>query len=174
MTQLTQQRFVRRLDQAQGYLMLQLPGLALQALEGLEPVPSLRFEVCFLQGEALRQLGHYREAIQALERAARVRPEDVGLAMALGWCYKRTNRLAQAIDALERALRQSPEEPLLHFNLACYWSLAGQHQQALEELTAAIELEPVLRSLAESESDFEPLRGHPEFEHLLHGHPASS
>jgi tetratricopeptide (TPR) repeat protein len=94
--------------------------------------------------------------------------------MALGWCYKRTNRLAQAIDALERALRQSPEEPLLHFNLACYWSLAGQQQQALLELTAAIEREPALRALAETEADLDPLRSHPGFERLLHGHAASS
>ena len=85
----------------------------------------MQFEACLLKGEALRSLERYREAIQPLEMAASLRPGDTGVALALGWCYKRTNRLAQAIDALDRARRHNPENPLLHYNLACYWSLAG-------------------------------------------------
>ena len=77
------------------------------------------------QGGGVRCLDRYREAIKPLEAAAAVRPGDTQVALALGWCYKRSNRLAQAIDALERALREHSDEPLLHYNLACYWSLAG-------------------------------------------------
>ena len=82
-----------------------------------------------LTGEALRVLGRYRDALKPLEVAASLRPGDVGVAIALGWCYKRTHRLAQAIDALGRAVRHNPDEALLHYNLSCYWSLAGNARQ---------------------------------------------
>ena len=114
----------------------------------------MQFEASFLKGEALRSLERYREALQPLETAASLRPGDTGVALALGWCYKRTNRLAQAIDALDRARRHNPENALLHYNLACYWSLAGNPPRALDELAAALELDPNLRSLIADEPRF--------------------
>ena len=90
-------------------------------------------------------------------------------ALALGWCFKRTNRLAQAIDSLERALREHPDEPLLHYNLACYWSLAGNSTKALDALSTALDLDPELRSLIAEEQDFDQLRGNPAFDRLIMG-----
>jgi tetratricopeptide (TPR) repeat protein len=101
--------------------------------------------------------------------AAALRPTDTRVALALGWCYKRTNRLAQAIDSLERALHANPEEALLHYNLACYWSLAGNTAKALDALSTALEHDSDLRALIAEESDFHQLRGNPAFERLL-GH----
>jgi tetratricopeptide (TPR) repeat protein len=130
---------------------------------------SMQFEASFLKGEALRNLKHYREALRPLEVAATLRPSDSRVALALGWCYKRTNRLAQAIDSLERALHEHADEPLLHYNLACYWSLAGNISKALDELSTALDLDPELRSLIADESDFQQLRGNPDFERLVLG-----
>jgi tetratricopeptide (TPR) repeat protein len=98
-----------------------------------------------------------------------LRPTDTRVALALGWCYKRTNRLAQAIDSLERALREHPDNALLHYNLACYWSLAGNSAKALDELLLALEFDAELRALIANEPDFHHLRGNPAFERLL-GH----
>ena len=88
-------------------------------------------------------------------------PATHGSPLALGWCFKRTNRLAQAIDSLERALREHPDEALLHYNLACYWSLAANGSKALDELSTALDLDPNLRTLITNESDFDGLRGNP-------------
>ncbi len=159
-------RIKRQLDEAEGYLMLDLPVRTLEILDRRTDWATMQFEASFLKGEALRSLERYREALKPLEVAAKLRPGDVGVAIALGWCYKRTHRLAQAIDALERANRENSEEPLLHYNLACYWSLAGNVAKALDELTIALGLEPGLRSLVAVESDFAALRGNPEFERL--------
>ncbi len=104
-----------------------------------------------------------------LEQAAALRPGDIGVAISLGWCYKRTHRLAQAIDALERAGQGHPEEPLLHYNLACYWSLAGNPAKSLDALTTALDLDPDLRRLIDGEGDFDSLREHPEFARLISG-----
>jgi Flp pilus assembly protein TadD len=165
----TYDRIKRQLSKAEGFLMLDLPKKALEILEGCSDWATMQFEASLLTGEALRSLGRFRDALKPLEVAASLRPEDVGVAMALGWCYKRTHRLAQAIDALGRAVRHNPEEPLLHYNLSCYWSLAGNAAKSLDELAAALDLDPGLRSAIAKESDFDALRGNPEFERLTVG-----
>jgi tetratricopeptide (TPR) repeat protein len=169
MSQIIRDRIKRQLDEAEGYLMLNMPLRALEILESRADWATMQFEASFLTGEALRSLERYREALKPLEVAAKLRPADVAVAIALGWCYKRTHRLAQAIDALERAGRDNPDEALLHYNLACYWSLAGNVSKALDELTAALDVEPGLRSLIADESDFDQLRGNPDFERLTVG-----
>jgi tetratricopeptide (TPR) repeat protein len=169
MSRIIRDRVRRQLDEAEGYLMLGLPSHALAVLEARGDWATMRFEASYLKGEALRALERYRDALAPLEVAAKLRPGDVEVAVALGWCYKRTHRLAQAIDALERAARHSPDEPLLHYNLACYWSLAGNAEKALDELATALDLEPRLRALIADESDFDSLRGNPAFERLTIG-----
>jgi tetratricopeptide (TPR) repeat protein len=169
MSLLTLDQIRKLLDEAEGYLWLDLPRRCLQILESQPDWSSMQFEANFLKGEALRSLKHYREALRPLEAAAALRPTDSQVALALGWCYKRTNRLAQAIDSLDRALREHPDEPLLHYNLACYWSLAENDAKALEELAVALALAPDLRALIADESDFDHLRLNPLFERLVRG-----
>jgi tetratricopeptide (TPR) repeat protein len=170
MSRIIRDRIKRQLDEAEGYLMLSLPQRALEILQNRSDWATMQFEASFLMGEALRSLERYREALKPLEVAAALRPAEIGVAIALGWCYKRTHRLAQAIDALERAGRHNPSPPgLLHYNLACYWSLAGNAAKALDELAAALDLDPDLRNLIADETDFDQLRGNPEFERLTVG-----
>jgi tetratricopeptide (TPR) repeat protein len=169
MSRISDDRIRKQLDEAEGYLMLDLPGRTLQILESRSDWLNMQFEASCLKGEALRSMKRYREALRPLEIAAGLRPTDTRVALALGWCYKRTNRLAQAIDSLERALREHPDNALLHYNLACYWSLAGNSSKALDELSTALEFDSELRALIANESDFEKLRGNPAFERLL-GH----
>jgi tetratricopeptide (TPR) repeat protein len=169
MSRMSRDRVRRLLDEAEGYLMLDLPRRALQILDGRPDWSPMQFEASFLKGESLRCLDRYREAIKPLEVAASLRPGDTRVALALGWCYKRTNRLAQAIDSLERALREHNDEPLLHYNLACYWSLAGNTAKALDALSTSLDLDPELRSLVIEEQDFDQLRGNPEFDRLIMG-----
>jgi tetratricopeptide (TPR) repeat protein len=169
MSRISRDRIRRLLDEAEGYLMLDLPRRSLEILDSRPDWSSMQFEANFLKGEALRCLERYREALKPLEIAAALRPSDPRVALALGWCYKRTNRLAQAIDSLERALRDHPDESLLHYNLACYWSLAGNSSKALDALSAALDLNPELRALIAEEPDFHQLRGNPEFDRLALG-----
>jgi tetratricopeptide (TPR) repeat protein len=169
MSRIIRDRITRHLDEAEGYLLLGLPARALEILERRTDWATMQFEASWLTGEALRVLGRHRDALKPLEVAASLRPGDIAVAIALGWCYKRTHRLAQAIDALDRALRHSPDEALLHYNLACYWSLAGNASRSLDELAAALDLDPDLRNRIAQESDFDALRGNPEFERLTVG-----
>jgi tetratricopeptide (TPR) repeat protein len=169
MTRSESERIRKRLDEAEGFLDLDLPQHSLRILESRSEWPGLQFEACLLKGEALRRVHRHREAINSLETAYSLSPGDSRVALALAWCYRRTNKLAQAIDALEHARRSHPENALLHYNLACYWSLAGNLSKALGDLRTALDLEPDLRGLLADEQDFHPLRGTPEFERLAMG-----
>ena len=90
-------------------------------------------------------------------------PADIRVRIALGWCYKRIGRLDLAIYSLDQALAIEPDEPLLRYNLACYLSLAGQKRRALRFLFQAMSSNPIYREMAQSESDFDPIRSDPEF-----------
>jgi tetratricopeptide (TPR) repeat protein len=162
----TYDRIKRQLGEAEGYLMLNLPAKALEILEGRSDWATMQFEASSLTGQALRLLGRHRDALKPLELAASLHPGDYVVAMALGWCYKRTHRLAQAIDALGRALRHNPDVALLHYNLSCYWSLAGNPAKSLQKLSDALELDPDLRASIPNEPDFDALRGNPDFDRL--------
>jgi tetratricopeptide (TPR) repeat protein len=167
MSQIIVDRIKKQLAAAEGYLVLNLPERALEILESRADWATMQYEASFLAGETYRVLGRYREALKPLEVAVSLRPGDIGIAIALGWCYKRTHRLAQAIDCLARALRDHPREAILHYNLACYWSLASNPRKALESLELALDLDPDVRSMIPEEADFDPLRGTPEFDRLV-------
>jgi Flp pilus assembly protein TadD len=107
-----------------------------------------------------------REALQPLSDAAQGEPRNVETWLALGWCYKRTGRLDLAIESLEEALELEPSSALVNYNLACYWSLSRNKRQALAYLSQALALDGGFRTRIDSERDFDPIRGEPEFQAL--------
>lgn len=162
-------RFTQILKEAEGYLELNLPELALQTLERAGEGGTFRGHVLYLRGEALRALERHSEALEALREAVDLSPSNVHAWLALGWCYKRTGRIDLAIDALERAQDTDPDPStaaLLEYNLACYWSLAGRKDRALSSLARAFAMDAHYRDLVGSEPDFDPLRSDPDFRDL--------
>lgn len=152
--------------EAEGYLELRLPGLALGALARLSEVSRQAASSLYLQGEALRELARYEEAVPPLRQASKLEPENTHICVALAWCYKRTGRLHMAIGAIEQALAADPNEALLHYNLACYLSLAQRKDESLDHLSRALVLEPQYRFAVDGEADFDPIRSDPEFQAL--------
>ena len=126
-----------------------------------------RARVQFLKGHALRVLERYDEAVEPLESAAELMPDHIAIWLMLGWCYKRCGRLDLAIRSLERASRVDPGEAIVYYNLACYWSLAGNVRKAIPLLAKALVMDPNYRDLIAGESDFDPVRDHPDFRALV-------
>lgn len=158
----------KRIAEAEGYLLLDMPGHALAALhEVSEEEEATASEVNFLRGDALRHLGKHEHALLEFDKAYARNPDDVSLLMAMAWCYKRTDRLMQAIDSMEHAYRISPKAPVVLYNLACYWTLAGNKTQALSWLGRALRMDDSFRKLIPEEHDFDPIRQDPDFRRLL-------
>jgi len=155
--------------EAEGYLELDLPQQAIEALGRLGEPSQLDAHGQYLLGEALRMMKRYGEALAPLRKAAKGDPDNLHVYFALGWCYKRIGRVDRAITALERALKKAPREPLVHYNLACYWSLSGNKQRALRFLSQALEIDPDYRLLVDDEADFDALRFDPDFQALCDG-----
>jgi len=127
-----------------------------------EPTRSLA-HARLLEGEALRALGRWEEALAPLRAVTEQEPERIEAWLGVGWCLKRLGRLDDAISELQRGIAAAPQQPILHYNLACYLSLEGSVQAAIEHLTQAIAIDGRFRALTEAEPDFDPIRGDPRF-----------
>lgn len=161
----------RRLLEAEGYLELDLPREAWQSLAQVESKDA--FEWLSLAGEVHRQLEQYEKALEHLEKAVELHPEDVSLYVNLGWCLKRSDRLADAIEALrnaDRICRQRKADTvhsLIMYNLSCYYSLAGDREEMLTWLAAALTEEPGYARMIDSERDFDRFRNDEAFQTLV-------
>jgi len=160
------ERLRRARREAEGYLELGLPAHALRSLERYQPLVQCDARGCYLQGEALREMRHFREALAPLHRSLELIPDDIHVWMALAWCYKRVGHVEDAIDALERAVDVEPGNAILHYNLACYWSLAHNPRMALRYLANALDIDGNFRDFVHDEPDFDPLRHDPLFQSM--------
>ena len=73
----------------------------------------------------------------------------------------------EAVVARGRELVAETPVPTLLYNLACAESLTGRKDDALEHLRQAIEGHDAFRTYAANDSDFDAIRGEPEFEKLV-------
>lgn len=160
------ERLHRAIRQAEGYLELGLPRQAIEGLQSRRALVDQSGRASYLLGESLREVERYAEAIDPLERAADLLPDDMHVRLALAWSYKRVARIDAAIATLEQALRSDPMEAILHYNLACYWSLLRNRCRALRCLTRALDLDGNFIDQIPYEPDFDPLRDDPEFQML--------
>jgi len=84
----------------------------------------------------------------------------------LGKLY-RDGRFDEAADRGRELADAHPEYPELYYNVACCESLAGRTDDAIAHLREAIAASDVCRSLAEKDSDFDPIRDEPAFKELV-------
>lgn len=167
------------LRQAEGYLELILSGdsadaldprlrdkLAMRCLDRLaecEKEVSEKGHLLYLRGEAFRLMGRFEDAIEPLTQAIEFDSDNVYIYLALAWCQKRIGNLDLAIDALEQGLEVDYALAILHYNLACYWALLNRPKLSVSYLATAFEIDSSYRDLVSRESDFDPIRQHPDF-----------
>ncbi|MCE9607385.1 MAG: tetratricopeptide repeat protein [Planctomycetia bacterium] len=159
-------RYQRLLREAEGYLELGLPHLAVETLGKIDEPGTFHGKQLYLLGEAFRAQGRFSEAIEALQASADKAPSKIDIYLALAWCYKRVSRIDLAIDAMQKALEIDHSLAILHYNLACYWSLLPNKEQAIQCLSEALRRDPDYRDLIAGESDFDLVRHDPDFQSL--------
>ena len=140
-----------------------LAARALAQLQVVREIGGPSFNAYYLEGEALRTMQRWADAVKPLEAARAEDASSIHIHLALAWCYKRMGKLDLAIESLEEALTVDPTEAILYYNLACYWSLAGNARLAVTYLTEAFDLDSDYRDLVADEEDFNAIRNHPAF-----------
>ena len=140
--------------------------LANRAIDCLCQIESPRGHlayVLFLKGQACRASGQHSAAVEYLQQAVELNPENLHTLLALAWCFKRLHQLDQAIEAMVSAVELEPNSAISHYNLACYWALAGDELKAIESLQTALELNPDYRENIANEDDFDSIRNSDRF-----------
>ena len=79
----------------------------------------------------------------------------------------RDGKYDEAADRGRELADAHPEYPELFYNVACCESLAGRTDDAIGHLRQAIAASDVCRTLAEKDSDFDPIRDEPAFKELV-------
>ena len=123
--------------------------------------------VLYLKGQACRMAERYPQAIEWFNELIKIEPDNMHALLAVAWCHKRTDDLASSIAAMEQAIDCEPNNAIAHYNLACYLALDGQIQPCVNRLADALKLEPQFRVYVNDESDFDPVRDHPDFQSLV-------
>ena len=152
--------------EAEGYLELDQPRLALKALARIGEIDDFDERALLLKGYALHLDGRFLEALDPLEFVVRLNHENLPALFALGWCYKRVGRVDLAAHAMENACRAAPLNALVHYNLACYLSLLEQKSRCIFHLSRALVLDPELKDHVGDEPDFRPMRDEEAFQAL--------
>lgn len=161
-------RQLRRLEAAEGYLLLEMAERALTELNAIRAENSaFVFEWYSLHAEACRQLERFDDALSAYAVACDQRPADARLLSGMAWCFKRTEQLPQAIVAAEKAYHADPSQAVLLYNLACYYTLADDKALALSWLGRALRMDAELCRRIPLEPDFDSLRNDDDFQFIV-------
>lgn len=96
----------------------------------------------FLKGWALRRLGRYREAEQALEQCASLTKDQTDVFNELAICQMELEKFSECRDSLKKALALEPENVKIISNFGVLALKLGDREQALGFFRAAHEIDP--------------------------------
>ena len=164
----TAKRHLRRLEAAEGYLLLEMAERSLTELNAIRGDNSaFAAEWHALYAEACRQLERFDDALVSYELASSLGPADARLLSGMAWCFKRIGQLPQAILAAERAYQADQTQAVLLYNLACYYTLADDKTMALSWLGRALRMDSSLCRRVPNEPDFDLLRDDQDFQFIV-------
>src|SRR5882724_3296383 len=90
----------------------------------------------------LEHEGKFADALQLLERAVELAPDDIGARNALGLCLQRLERPAEALHHVDELLKQHPGLGFAHANKGNALIALGHLGRARTSHVRALELEP--------------------------------
>jgi len=88
--------------------------------------------------------GQHEEAVEVLQKAVALRPDDAAVRVQLGQVLRKAGQLANARQSFEQATALDPSQARGYLGLARIDALDGEMDRAVEAVDRAIELEPNL------------------------------
>ena len=130
------------LKEALSYLSM---GEAEKALYSLEQLNILETGASFelgLLGMCYRELGRYREALEAYKQAVRIMPENSDNHYDLGTTYRALGFYEEALEAQKQAIKLMPDNGLYHKEIGRAYSTLKRFEEALGAFKQAVRLMP--------------------------------
>ena len=144
-------------------LTMEYQGEAASALEefrralDLNPRPLDIASVYTHIGVCLKDMGDYRGAIEALERARDFDPNLKEIYNVLGFCYFKLKKHEQSIEQFEKALEIDPGSGIDYANIGSNLREMGHRKEAIRLYRIALEIDPTIdfarKSLAKLEGE---------------------
>ena len=132
------------------------------------------FQVPMFLAQSYASLGRRQDemrvrlaALATLNQHIRLNPHDTRALYMSALNLFRVGEKQRAMELAEQALRQDQDEPVVLYNVACFFAIQGDHERAIELLEKAVALGFGDRAWIETDSDLDPLHGHPRFAALL-------
>lgn len=147
MLALAGQSYYLHFFQALALLALERPEEALASLEralALSPPASDEASIHTHRGVALKDLGRYAEAKEALAQAAGFPEPHAEVFNLLGFCHYMLKEHEQSIEAFGRAIEIAPGEAINYANIGSNLREMGQIAEACKMYQHALELDPGL------------------------------
>ena len=111
-------------------------------LKALELEPEHPYIMNYLAYSWIEQGEHYDRALEMLEKAVSLRPDDGYIVDSLGWVFYRLGRYEEAVVELERAVELRPQDSVINDHLGdAYWKV-GRHKEARFQWRRALQFEP--------------------------------
>lgn len=125
-------------------LMLDKVGMEEQAIDKMMKVLQLQPD----HAEALNFIGYtwadqnirLKEALEYIEKAMALKPDNGYIIDSLGWVYYRLGDHQRAIKELNRSLALEPGDPHIHEHLGDVYRSLGKPAEALEEYQKALKM----------------------------------
>lgn len=110
----------------------------------------------------------YDQAVEYLETALQLMPEQVSVRNNLGVSLMRVGRFAEARKHFQNLVDREPTRAAPYFNMAIAYALEQNHTEALNWARQAVQrCSPQDAQRHLMDSDFDGLRGQPEFQNLV-------
>ncbi|MEM6733407.1 MAG: tetratricopeptide repeat protein, partial [Myxococcota bacterium] len=109
-------------------------------------------------GDALTNVGKYRDALQVYQRALRAGRRDTNILMKSALIQlQQLNQLPQAVKALREVLDQEPQRAEAHYYLGYAYKDMGRSADARRELERFIQQDPDNELVSEVQNDLKDL-----------------
>ena len=150
--------FRRLRQEVEGYLELDLPDMAEEALDAV--LPRYGDHVLVMEGRlALLMHGkHWPEAVECGLKGCAQAPGHSSFFIHTAYCLHELGRTEEAHLLLMSGPATLQREPLFHYNMGCYLCVLGLCAEAVGYLQQAFRLDSTLRAFAAADKDLQKVR----------------
>jgi Flp pilus assembly protein TadD len=108
----------------------------------VDPLKRLTAQKAYDDGAAYLRLKAFDKALDALDRALTLDPNNADAYNAKGVVLTRQRKYGEAVQLYQKAVQLDPKNAGYHINLAISYHLQGRKDDALREYQRAVQLDP--------------------------------